>query len=86
MSSNVSSLSSCTSSHSSSSLRPSGSSSSESEYFDCRNEEGQLLGQKKLGKLVHQDGDWLAAVHIWVQNKQTGRVTTRKHILDCIVE
>lgn len=39
------------------------------EYFDLLDENGNMLGIKKLRKEVHRDGDWHKAVHIWIFNK-----------------
>lgn len=38
------------------------------EYFDLLDENGNKTGKIKLRKLVHRDGDWHRAVHIWIYN------------------
>ncbi len=38
------------------------------EYFDVLDENGKKTGQIKLRSEVHRDGDWHAAVHIWILN------------------
>lgn len=40
------------------------------EYFDVLDENGSLTGSIKARTLVHRDGDWHRAVHIWIFNKQ----------------
>lgn len=40
------------------------------EHFDVLNEQGQHTGQHKLRALVHRDGNWHRAVHIWVVHPQ----------------
>lgn len=39
------------------------------EYFDIRNEKGEITGEIKERSLVHQDGDLHGTVHIWVVQK-----------------
>lgn len=39
------------------------------EYFDIRDENGEITGQVKERSLVHQDGDLHGTVHIWVAQK-----------------
>lgn len=36
------------------------------EYFDLVDEHNKPTGEQKHRKLVHQDGDWHRAVHIWL--------------------
>lgn len=45
-----------------------------SEYFDIRNWDGTLTGEKKERSLVHRDGDIHGTSHIWIyrKNKKTG--------------
>lgn len=45
-----------------------------SEYFDIRNWDGSLTGEKKERKLVHRDGDIHGTSHIWIfrKNDRTG--------------
>ena len=38
------------------------------EYFDVLDEFGNKTGKKKLRSLVHRDGDFHKAVHIWIYN------------------
>ena len=38
------------------------------EYFDILDENGNKTGETKLRTLVHRDGDWNKAVHIWIVN------------------
>ena len=38
------------------------------EYFDVLDENGNKTGKTKLRSLVHRDGDWHKAVHIWIVN------------------
>ena len=38
------------------------------EYFDILDENGNKTGETKLRSLVHRDGDWHKAVHIWIVN------------------
>lgn len=38
------------------------------EYFDVFDENGKLTGEKMLRSIVHQNGIWHKAVHIWVVN------------------
>lgn len=40
------------------------------EYFDILNAEGKKTGKTKARTLVHKDGDWHAAVHIWILNRE----------------
>lgn len=40
------------------------------EYFDVLNERGEKTGKVKLRSDVHRDGDWHAAVHIWILNSE----------------
>lgn len=39
------------------------------EYFDILNEQGEKTGIKKERAIVHQDGSWHKAVHIWIINE-----------------
>jgi isopentenyldiphosphate isomerase len=36
------------------------------ELFDVLDEEGRPTGATKLRRLVHQDGDWHASLHLWI--------------------
>lgn len=38
------------------------------EYFDILDENGNKTGETKPRSEVHRDGDWHAAVHIWIIN------------------
>jgi len=38
------------------------------EYFDILDENGNKTGKTKPRSEVHRDGDWHAAVHIWILN------------------
>lgn len=38
------------------------------ELFDVLDEHGNRTGQSKLRSLVHRDGDWHKAAHIWIIN------------------
>jgi len=38
------------------------------EYLDVLYENGNLTGQRKPRDLVHKDGDWHRAVHVWIMN------------------
>lgn len=49
------------------------------EYFDLLTSDGELTGKTKLRKEVHRDGDWHAAVHIWLLNEKTGQVNYTTH-------
>ena len=40
--------------------------SASTERFDVLTADGQSTGQTKLRSLVHRDGDWHRAVHIWL--------------------
>jgi isopentenyl-diphosphate delta-isomerase len=40
------------------------------ELYDLVNENNKLLGTTKAKSLVHKDGDWHRAVHVWVVNSQ----------------
>jgi len=42
----------------------------ELESFDLVDEHDQPLGQTKARNLVHQDGDWHRAVHVWIVNSR----------------
>lgn len=45
-----------------------------SEYFDIRDWDGNLTGEKKERKLVHREGDIHGTSHIWIfrKNERTG--------------
>lgn len=45
-----------------------------SEYFDIRDWDGNLTGEKKERKLVHREGDIHGTSHIWIfrKNEETG--------------
>jgi isopentenyldiphosphate isomerase len=38
------------------------------ELFDVLDGNGEKTGEVKLRSLVHKDGDWHKAVHIWITN------------------
>ena len=38
------------------------------EMFDLLDENGNLIGKTKDRNLVHRDGDWHKAVHVWIIN------------------
>lgn len=40
------------------------------EYFDVLDENGQKTGKIKLRNEVHRDGDWHAAVNVFIVNQQ----------------
>ncbi|MCI9234099.1 MAG: NUDIX domain-containing protein [Bacilli bacterium] len=40
------------------------------EYFDLLDENGNMTGVIKERSLVHKDGDWHKAVHIWIINEK----------------
>ncbi len=40
------------------------------EKFDILDENGNKTGEVKERSLVHKDGDWHRAVHIWIINKK----------------
>ena len=40
------------------------------EYFDVLDSNGNKTGEKKDRKLVHRDGDWHKAVHVWIMNSK----------------
>lgn len=44
------------------------------EYFDIRDWEGNLTGEKKARELVHRDGDIHGTSHVWIfrKNEKTG--------------
>ena len=42
------------------------------EYFDIRNEKGEITGEVKERSLVHRDGDLHGTVHIWVVRETAG--------------
>lgn len=47
------------------------------EFFDILDENGNKTGQTKARSLVHKDGDWHAAVHIWIVNEK-GEILLQK--------
>ncbi|MFV0249585.1 MAG: NUDIX hydrolase [Bacilli bacterium] len=40
------------------------------EYFDLLDELGNELGEIKLRKEVHRDGDWHKSIHVWIINEK----------------
>ncbi len=40
------------------------------EYFDILDSNGKKTGLTKARSLVHKDGDWHAAIHIWIINQK----------------
>ncbi|GAB4416934.1 MAG: hypothetical protein OHK0039_26690 [Bacteroidia bacterium] len=40
------------------------------ELLDILTPDGQLTGQRKAKALVHRDGDWHLAAHVWLRNSQ----------------
>eukprot|EP00892_Ulva_mutabilis_P002966 jgi/Ulvmu1/12670/UM094_0026.1 len=50
------------------------SSMSADEYFDIVDEDNKAIGERKHRKLVHQDGDWHRAVHVWIYVIDTGEL------------
>lgn len=40
------------------------------EYLDLLDNNGKLMGKKKLRKGVHRNGDWHRAVDVWVKNSK----------------
>lgn len=47
------------------------------EYFDLVDVENRPLGISKPRRLVHRDGDWHRAVHVWVLDRE-GRVLLQR--------
>ena len=51
------------------------------ERFDLLDEEGRPTGKTKARSAVHADGDWHAAVHIWLLALSTKEILVQKRAL-----
>ena len=59
-------------------LAPSGVGQDPHEAFDLLDEEGRRTGEVKARHAVHRDGDWHAAVHLWIVDDEDRLVVQRR--------
>lgn len=51
------------------------------ENFDVLDEKGNKTGEVKERSLVHKDGDWHRAIHVWIMNK-SGEILLQRRAHD----
>jgi len=59
-------------------LAPSGVGQDPDEAFDLLDDEGRRSGEVKARHAVHRDGDWHAAVHLWIVDDEDRLVVQRR--------